>query len=522
LRDAIVALVGEGDMKRLVIVSNRVADPGCGQASGGLAVCILDALRKHGGMWFGWNGDIVADESEIAPTHVSYDRCTLVTMPLTERDYREYYLGFSNEVLWPVHHYRLDLAHFTLEAAEGYRRVNARFAEKLTPILNRSDIIWVHDYHLIPLGANLRAHGVGNEIGFFFHIPFPPPEVLSAAPEHHWLMSCLLEYDLVGFQTISDRANFCRSICDFMGGEMIPPDTLSVNGKLLRTGVFPVGIDVESFVALAQSQSVEKRIRLTRRQAEPGFSVIGVDRLDYSKGLPEKFRAFRRLLETYPDGSKPASLIQIASPTRDDLRDYIDIRHELEALSGAINGQFGDFDWTPVRYIHRTLARDLLAGLYRASRIGLVTPLRDGMNLVAKEYVAAQDVADPGVLILSRFAGAAEDLQEALIVNPYDIEEVAHAMRRAIEMTKGERIERHSMLMKRIREHDACNWMMSFLRALSSCRERPADNLVVTSVGGHASDRRRGPPIAISTLTNASNAGLSSSRARRLSTGRRA
>jgi trehalose 6-phosphate synthase len=506
-------------MRRLVIASNRVADPGCGQASGGLAVCILDALRKHGGIWFGWNGDIVADESEIAPAHVSHGRCTLVTLPLTERDYREYYRGFSNEVLWPVHHYRLDLARFTLEAVEGYRRVNARFAQTLTPILNRSDLIWVHDYHLIPLGANLRAHGVGNEIGFFFHIPFPPPEVLSAAPEHHWLMNGLLEYDLIGFQTQSDRANFCRFLCDFMGGEMTAPDTVSIHGKHVRTGVFPVGIDVESFAALAQSALVEKRIRRTRRRAEPGLSIIGVDRLDYSKGLPEKFRAFRRLLEMYPDGGKPASLIQIASPTRDDLRDYIDIRRELEALSGAINGQFGDVDRTPVRYIHRTFARDLLAGLYRASRIGLVTPLRDGMNLVAKEYIAAQDGADPGVLILSRFAGAAEDLQEALIVNPYDIDEVAHAMRRAIEMTKGERIERHSLLLKRICEHDACNWMKSFLRCLSSCRERPADNTVVTGFGGGFVDRSRAPPIA---FPIASHAGRRSSQSRFLSKGRSA
>ena len=426
-------------------------------------------------------------------------------MPLTERDYREYYLGFSNEVLWPVHHYRLDLAHFTLEAAEGYRRVNARFAEKLSPIIHRSDLIWVHDYHLIPLGAGLRARGVGNEIGFFFHIPFPPPEVLSATPEHEWLMSSLLEYDLVGFQTTSDQANFCRFACDFMGGEMTAPDTLRVAGKSLKASVFPVGIDVESLVAMAQSPEADERVQRTRRQAEPGLTVIGVDRLDYSKGLPEKFRAFRRLLEMCPDKCKPASLIQIASPTRDDLEAYIDIRHELETLSGAINGQFGDFDWTPVRYIHRAVERDRLAALYRGSKIGLVTPLRDGMNLVAKEYVAAQDEADPGVLILSRFAGAAEDLQEALIVNPYDIDEVAHAMRRAIEMTKEERIERHRALMERVRQHDACNWMLGFLRALSSCREQFADNAGASSVRRRDADQRRGSFVAFLGLSGASN-----------------
>jgi len=492
-------------MRRLVIVSNRVADPSRGGASGGLAVSILDALRRRGGMWFGWNGEIVADEAEIVPACVKHDNCTLMTMPLTERDYREYYLGFSNEVLWPVHHYRLDLARFTLEAAEGYRRVNARFAEKLSPIIHRSDLIWVHDYHLIPLGAGLRARGVGNEIGFFFHIPFPPPEVLSATPEHEWLMSSLLEYDLVGFQTTSDQANFCRFACDFMGGEMTAPDTLRVAGKSLKASVFPVGIDVESLVAMAQSPEADERVQRTRRQAEPGLTVIGVDRLDYSKGLPEKFRAFRRLLEMCPDKCKPASLIQIASPTRDDLEAYIDIRHELETLSGAINGQFGDFDWTPVRYIHRAVERDRLAALYRGSKIGLVTPLRDGMNLVAKEYVAAQDEADPGVLILSRFAGAAEDLQEALIVNPYDIDEVAHAMRRAIEMTKEERIERHRALMERVRQHDACNWMLGFLRALSSCREQFADNAGASSVRRRDADQRRGSFVAFPGLSGASN-----------------
>jgi trehalose 6-phosphate synthase len=457
-------------MTRLVVISNRVADPGAGQASGGLAVCLLDAMRDRGGLWFGWNGQLVADESEISPSSVKHGRCTLMTMPLTERDHREFYLGFSNEVLWPIHHYRIDLAHFTLEAAEGYRRVNARFAEVLTPHLRRTDLIWVHDYHLIPLGAELRRRGVGNEIGFFLHIPFPPPEVLTAVPEYEWLVNSLLDYDLVGFQTAADHANFCRFVCEILGGEKISASTLRVNGQYLKAGVFPVGIDVESFVAMAQDPVARKTIRRVERHAKQRIYAIGVDRLDYSKGLPEKFRAFRRLLDSYPDNSKPVTLIQVASPTRDDLKAYIDIRHELEALSGKINGKFGDFDWTPLRYIHRSVARETLAVHYRASRIGLVTSLRDGMNLVAKEYIAAQDEADPGVLILSRFAGAAEDLQEALIVNPYDTDEVAHAMRRAIEMRKDERIERHRALMKRIRQHDACNWMLSFLRELRSCR----------------------------------------------------
>ena len=468
-------------MTRLVVVSNRVADPGAGQASGGLAVCILEAMRDRGGLWFGWNGQLVAAENEIAPSCVKHGRCTLMTMPLTERDHREFYLGFSNEVLWPIHHYRIDLAHFTPEAADGYRKVNTRFADVLTPHLRRTDLIWVHDYHLIPLGSELRKRGVGNEIGFFLHIPFPPPEVLTAVPEYEWLVNSLLDYDLVGFQTAADHANFCRFACEILGGEMISADTLGVNGKYVKVGVFPVGIDVESFVAMAQDPVAGKRLMRTERRNKQRIYAIGVDRLDYSKGLPEKFRAFQRLLGTYPDNTKPVTLIQVASPTRDDLKAYIEIRHELEALSGKINGRFGDFDWTPLRYIHRSVAREILAVHYRASRIGLVTPLRDGMNLVAKEYIAAQDETDPGVLILSRFAGAADDLQEALIVNPFDTDEVAHAMRRAIEMQKEERIERHRMLMKRIRQHDACNWMLSFLRALRSCRRHLRAKLVVAS-----------------------------------------
>jgi trehalose 6-phosphate synthase len=458
-------------MTRLVVVSNRVSDPGPnGQAAGGLAVCLLDAMRDRGGVWFGWNGDLVAEESEIALSCTRHGRCTLMTAPLTERDHREFYLGFSNEVLWPIHHYRLDLARFTLEAGEGYRRVNARFADLLTPHLRRTDLIWVHDYHLIPLGAELRARGVGNQIGFFLHIPFPPPDILTAAPEYERLALTLLDYNLVGFQTAADQANFHRFVIEILGGERIAPDIVRLDGKYLNTGVFPAGIDVKAFIAMAEDTKAAKKIRLNERRAKSRLYAIGVDRLDYSKGLPEKFLAFRRLLDSYPTNDKPMTLIQIASPTRDDLQAYIDIRHELEALSGKVNGRFGDFDWTPLRYIHRSVPRETIAVHYRASRIGLVTPLRDGMNLVAKEYVAAQDEADPGVLILSRFAGAAEDLQEALIVNPYDIDEVAHAMRRAIEMKKGERIERHRMLMKRIRQHDACNWMVSFLRALRSCR----------------------------------------------------
>jgi trehalose 6-phosphate synthase len=455
-------------MSRLVVVSNRVSDPECSQASGGLAVCILEGLRERGGMWFGWNGEIVTDEQELSLSCTKQRDVVIVTTPLTERDYQEYYLGFCNAALWPVHHYRMDLSRFTQENSESYRRVNRRFAETLEPLLTPQDLIWAHDYHFIPLAANLRALGVRNRIGFFLHIPFPPPDVFRAMPEHEWLMKAFIEYDVIGFQTKTDQANFCRFVCEIMDSEMISENTLRVGGKIVSVIVAPAGIDVEAFAAMSKRPEAARLIHWLHRRGEPRVNIIGVDRLDYTKGLPERFRAFKRFLELYPQNLKMVTLMQIAPPTREEVKAYADIRHELEALSGEINGELGDFDWTPVRYVHRNIPRDVLAALYRGSQIGLVTPLRDGMNLVAKEYVAAQDENDPGVLVLSRFAGAAEDLEEALLVNPYDAEEVAHAMQKAMTMEISERIERHRALLARVRRHDARNWMGVFICALES------------------------------------------------------
>src|SRR5262249_24048560 len=381
-------------------------------AAGGLAAFILDDLRERGGAWFGWNGAIVASEHDIAVACTRCDNATLITMPLSEEDYQEFYLGFCNGALWPVHHYRLDLARFTKKNREAYRRVNERFAEALAPLLNRDDIIWVHDYHLIPLAAALSARGARNRIGFFLHIPFPSPDILIGMPEREWLMNAFSQYDLIGFQTKTDQANFCRFACEHMGGEMARDEVLRVAGNTVLAAVFPAGINVDSFAAMATAPEAEERIQWLHRCGEARVNIIGVDRLDYTKGLPERLRSFKRLLELYPQDCKSVTLMQIALPTREDVKAYADIRRELEALSGEINGQFGDFDWIPVRCVHRYVPRGTLAALLRGSQIGLVTPLRDGMNLVAKEYVAAQNEANPGVLVLSRFAGAAEDLEE--------------------------------------------------------------------------------------------------------------
>ena len=261
---------------------NRVADPGC-PASGGLAVCILDGLKERGGLWFGWNGDVVTSKSEIGVSCRRDGRVTFVTMPFSERDYKEHYLGFCNAALWPVLHYRLDLARFTPESCDAYRRVNRRFAEALAPQLHPDDLVWVHDYHLIPVAAELRARGVGNRIGFFLHIPFPPPEMLVAVPEHEWLMRAMLAYDVVGFQTSTDQANFCRFLCEVMGGEMVTSHVIRVGGRSVTASVFPAGVCVNSLSTMARRAEAERRIQWLHRRGEPRINIISVDRLDFTK-----------------------------------------------------------------------------------------------------------------------------------------------------------------------------------------------------------------------------------------------
>ena len=461
-------------MSRLVVVSNRVADFEDAAQSGGLAVALADALRNRGGIWFGWDGKTVGQGTRVDPQIQKIDRATTITLPLTNKDYREYYAGFANSVLWPLLHYRLDLVEFQPAFLRGYKRVNSKFADALSPHLKPADTIWIHDYHLIPLAAELRKRGCRQRIGFFLHIPFPPPEILAAAPECDWLIHSLFSYDLIGFQTETDLANFRRYVDKYGDRETDDNEYIAAFGKAVNARCFPIGIDVESFAAMAHTRAAEEQIQTLRRRTLGRKLIIGVDRLDYSKGLPNRLQAFRRLLELHPENQKTVTFMQIAPPTREAVEAYSDLRTELETLSGSINGQFADFDWTPLRYIHRAIARRTLAALFRGSQVGFVSPLRDGMNLVAKEYVAAQDDKDPGVLVLSKFAGAAEDMKEALIVNPYHIDEMAENLERALKMPLAERRHRQIALMKRIREQDADKWQSSFLAALENLPIRKA------------------------------------------------
>ncbi len=454
-------------MSRLVVISNRVADPRK-PAAGGLAVAVGESLQQTGGLWFGWSGTVVEDgppgEGELHSTQAG--KVTLATLDLGRADHDSFYLGYSNDVLWPVFHDRLDLAHFEADYVGGYRRVNQLFARKLLPLLRDDDIIWVHDYHLIPLAAELRAMGCRQRIGFFLHIPLPPQIIMVAIPQHAWLMRSLFAYDLIGFQARQDVQHFEHYVRNEAHGEALGNDLFRAYGQTVRCSAFPIGIDVDEFAALTHAKESRDMYDTMRREYASRRLLVGIDRLDYSKGIPQRVQAFRELLAHYPENRRSATLIQIASPTRESVDAYGDIRRELESLCGAINGDYGELDWMPVRYIHRMVARRRVPGLCRAAAVGLVTPLRDGMNLVAKEYIAAQDPADPGVLVLSRFAGAAEQREEALAVYPDDIHGTAETRPRALQMPLEERRERHQKLLSRIREQDVHGWRRAFLDAL--------------------------------------------------------
>ena len=460
-------------MSRLVVISNRVAPVDEGQtAAGGLAVAVLAALKESGGIWFGWNGEIV-QTPPTKPDTQKIGSLTYATMPMTRRDYIEYYIGFANSTLWPLFHYRLDLMHYDRRNFTGYMRVNGRFARALSPMLRKSDLIWVHDYHLIPLADELRRLGCEQRMGFFLHTPLPALEILLALPRHEDLMRALCAYDLVGFHTVNDLSAFFDYIVLEAGGEVLPDGIVRAFGRTFRAGVFPVGLDAAEVAELASQHDnspEQKRLATTLQER---YLILGVDRLDYSKGLVARFRAFAKLLAADPRMHKKVTLMQIAPPSRGDVRGYAEIRRELETTAGHINGQYADFDWVPIRYLNKSFDRSELTCFYRMSRVGLVTPLRDGMNLVAKEFVASQGEQDPGVLVLSRFAGAAHEMTEALIVNPHDEDSVADALSRAILMPLGERQERWRALMQKLTQHNVHVWRAEYLEALQ--RPVPVD-----------------------------------------------
>ena len=455
-------------MRRLIVVSNRVAPIDEGKPSaGGLAVGVLAALKQTGGIWFGWSGK-TSDQPATKPKMVSVGRLAYATVDLTPRDYDEYYNGFANRVLWPLFHYRLDLTSFDRREYAGYLRVNALFASTLRPMLDGDESIWVHDYHLIPLGEELRHAGFAVRIGFFLHTPFPACEVIEALPNHEHLVRSLCAYDVVGFQTKRDLRGFVQYIRHIAKGSVGEDGTVRAFGRRLRALALPIGVDVDNIVRTAEGTLDTPPTRRLRESLGERDLIIGVDRLDYSKGLVRRFDAFERLLERYPTYRNSATFMQIAPPTRSEVPEYAEIRRELEETAGRVNGRFAEFDWVPIRYLNRSVNRRTLIGFLRLARVGLVTPLRDGMNLVAKEYVAAQDPDDPGVLVLSEFAGAAAQLPQALIVNPYDVDEIAEAIARGLSLSRAERVKSWRLMMDTVTASDINDWRERFLAELDA------------------------------------------------------
>ncbi|MBA4794727.1 alpha,alpha-trehalose-phosphate synthase (UDP-forming) [Phenylobacterium sp.] len=460
-------------MSRLIVVSNRVNPPaGKGEESvGGLAMALAAALREYSGIWFGWSGRTApAFSGQLAMRRI--EGVTVATVDLEQSDFEEYYNGYANKTLWPLFHYRVDLTAYDRSFDEGYQRVNKRFAETLRPLIEPDDLIWVHDYHLIPMARELRRLGLKNRMGFFLHIPWPAHQLMVTLPTHKALVEALFDYDLVGFQTPEYVTAFEEYVVAEAGGEKLSPDCLKAFGRVVQTGAFPIGIDAGDFAEMLTSERANRTY--DRMAAHSVFRklIVGVDRLDYSKGLEERFAGFERFLADNPDLRREVLMVQVAPVSRESVESYQEIRSRLDALSGRINGEHADLDWNPLRCVNRNYRRDELAGLYRAAKVALVTPLRDGMNLVAKEYVAAQNPEDPGVLILSRFAGAANQLKDALIVNPNSPEEISEALKRALTMPLAERIDRWRALFANVQGEDVGAWRDAFVRTLAD--EAPA------------------------------------------------
>ncbi len=444
---------------RLIVVSNRI--PLDAPPAGGLVVALDDCLRRQGGLWIGADDtDVETPREKLVEREVEHYR--KFTFDLTAQDRAEYYLGYSNAVLWPLCHRRADLIDFRPCYREGYMRVNWRLARVLAAELRPDDTLWVHDYHFFPLAALLRELGVRTRIGFFLHIPFPTRTDLDTITDREAFLRWIAAFDLVGLQSQADVAACLSAFRRADQGELYHDGTVGFDGSRFHVRSFPIGIAPQDFADAATKKDGAAAVNLVRGHK----FLIGVDRLDYSKGIPQRLRAFETWLENRGPDTSRATLLQIAPPSRSVIRAYREIRMELEQIAGEVNGSHGELDWTPIRYIHRNVPRDDLAPLFRAADAALVTPLADGMNLVAKEFVAAQDPDDPGVLILSRFAGAAEQLTSSVIVNPYDRADTARGIAQALTMSLDERRARHGEARKSVFEADIDGWADDFLGAL--------------------------------------------------------
>lgn len=469
---------------RLTVVSNRLAivvdreqdgrwtiKPG----SGGLVTALGPVLRDRGGQWIGWLGSNLQGELNEAALRDLLARGSRETgyalkpVELDDEEIQKYYFGFSNEILWPLFHDLPSRCNFDPAYWTVYERVNAKFARVVAQNTDeKEDYVWVHDYQLILVAAHLKAMGVRRSTGFFLHIPFPPLDGFIRLPWRSQILNALLQYDLIGFQTVRDRRNFMDCV------RMLLPQTRVVgHGHIARcltperevlVGVFPISIDFRQFADTAASQEVQDQAWIIHANLPERQLILGVDRLDYTKGIPLRLQAFANALERYPELRGTITLVQVVVPSRAEVPEYETLKREIERLVGEINGRFTEVGWTPIHYIYRSLSRVELLAYYRTCEIALITPLKDGMNLVAKEFCACS-IENNGVLILSEFAGAAAQLHNgALLVNPFDIRGVADAIHRACAMDTVSRQARMEKMRRSIQKHNIFHWVNAFLR----------------------------------------------------------
>ena len=458
----------------VVVVSNRVARAKPDEPlAGGLAAALLPMVHDSGAIWVGSSGEPsdTPQRSDFAKIE-ALGSGALATVDIPAQHYRGYYEGFANSALWPALHSRPDLIQVSADDYTSYREVNAFMARALVRFNSAEAMFWIQDYHFLTLGAELRQLGIERPLGFFLHTPWSDRRTMAAVPHCAELAEAMLAYDLIGFQTVEDRLNFedyLRSSLDLN----VVDGTVASHWGLTQLATFPIGIDVEEFSARATKAMARPEMSRLRDSLNNAKLVFGVDRLDYSKGLANRLRAFDRMLEIEPGFKRTVSLLQVAVPSRGNIKAYRELKSELAGLVGDINGRHGEVDWTPVRYLNKAFSQLTLAGFYRIASVGLVTPLHDGINLVAKEYVAAQNPFDPGVLVLSSFAGAAKELDAALQINPHDIDGMARQIAIALRMSVEERRERWQSMVKKLKAASVQGWFADFLHTLGDVRRAP-------------------------------------------------
>jgi len=458
----------------LVVVSNRVARGRADEPmTGGLAAALLPVVEQSGAVWVGSSGRVSNGTPKDGFVEIeSRGSGALAMLDLPAAHYAGYYEGFANSALWPALHSRTDLIRASQQDYQSYREVNAFVARALLRFRKPDAAFWIQDYHFVALGSELRTLGVTQPLGFFLHTPWPSRAIIQGVPHHRELIEAMLAYDLIGFQTSEDAENFLGYVASDLGCTVADGVVSSQRGTT-RVDVFPIGIDAELFAEHAAKAMTHPEVARLRRSLDGEKLAIGVDRMDYSKGLINRIAAFDRLWTLRPELKRAVSLLQIATPSRGAIEAYGDLQSELARLVGDVNGRHGEVDWTPVRYLNKGYGQTVLAGLYRTAQVGVVTPLHDGMNLVAKEYVAAQKPADPGVLVLSKFAGAAHELDAALLVNPHDIDGMARTIATALTMPLAERRRRWEAMMVKLRTGSIQRWFSGFVEALQQSRTAP-------------------------------------------------